>query len=410
MRNLEGMTTTIPLHAATISATNLPASIDTLRQVLQGDLSILPLPNTSSNLPALMRVGEPIEPGCLIACTSGSTGTPKGAILHRSNLLASITATETYLRETLGTKPGAWLLPLPAHHIAGLQVILRSLHAGFAPIAASHLLADAPFTAESFAADTATLRKTYPHTPLYTSLVPAQLLRLTSPEAIAALRSYAAILVGGAAANPELIHSLRAQDVHLTLTYGSSETSGGMVYDGHALPGGSVSISEPDPTTGLGRVTLSGPMVARGYRNVDSTAVFPSPGTFLTSDLGVLSADATLSIRGRADGAVNIGGYKVLLEDVEKMAREHGVSRGLTCALEVDDERFGQGVVLLIEEAAADAPQEITQQVRDQLREKVERHLIPQHAWEVPEIPLTGPGKIDRQRAKSWVETTLLRG
>ena len=412
------MPNTIPLQAAVISATHLPASITTLQRVLQGDLSILALAadtqetgasTSTANLPSLMRVGEPIEPGCLIACTSGSTGTPKGAILHSSNLLASITATEAYIRKNFGTGPGAWLLPLPAHHIAGLQVILRSIHAGYDPLAASHLRNGSPFTEGSFIADTAQLRATYPNTQLYTSLVPAQLQRLTSPAAIAALQSYSAILVGGAAANPELIASLRSHGVHLALTYGSSETSGGMVYDGHALPGASISIADPDPRSGVGRVVLTGPMVARGYRNVDSSSVFPTSNTFVTSDLGVLDPDATLSIRGRADGAVNIGGYKVLLEDVERAALDNGVSRGSMCALGIDDERFGQGVALLIEETTANAAREVTQQVRKQLKDKVARHLIPQRAWEIPAMPLTGPGKIDRQRAKIWVETRLLK-
>lgn len=415
------MPDTLPLQAATIAATELPASIDKLRRVMQGELSLLPLPqslsagattpapNTSTDLPTLMEVGAPIEAGCIIACTSGSTGTPKGAVLHHSNLRASITATEQYLNSHFNSAPGAWLLALPAHHIAGLQVILRSLHAGYAPVAASHLLDGTPFTASSFVTDTQKLRTIYPNAPLYTSLVPAQLQRLNSPEAITALRSYAAILIGGAAADPELIRSLRTHGVNLTLTYGSSETSGGMVYDGHPLPGGTISLADPDSTTGLGRVTLTGPMVARGYRNVDSATAFPSPGTFLTSDLGILLPDATLSIRGRADGAVNIGGYKVLVEDVERAAREHGVSQGIMCALGVDDDRFGQGVVLLIEDATASEVHEATRCIRDQLRGKVARHLIPQRAWIVPELPVTGPGKIDRQQVKSWARTTLLK-
>lgn len=415
------MPDTLPLQAATIAATELPASIDKLRRVMQGELSLLPLPqslsagattpapNTSTDLPTLMEVGAPIEAGCIIACTSGSTGTPKGAVLHHSNLRASITATEQYLNNHFNSAPGAWLLALPAHHIAGLQVILRSLHAGYAPVAASHLLDGTPFTVSSFVTDTQKLRTTYPNAPLYTSLVPAQLQRLNSPEAIAALRSYAAILIGGAAADPELIRSLRTHGVNLTLTYGSSETSGGMVYDGRPLPGGSISLADPDSTTGLGRVTLTGPMVARGYRNVDSATAFPSPGTFLTSDLGILLPDATLCIRGRADGAVNIGGYKVLVEDVERTAREHGVSQGMMCALGVDDDRFGQGVVLLIEEATATEVHEVTRRIRDQLRGKVSRHLIPQRAWIVPKLPVTGPGKIDRQQVQSWARATLLK-
>ena len=77
-----------------------------------------------------MRPGEPVDDrAALVVSTSGSTGTPKGAMLSAAALAASAAATDAALGG-----PGRWLLALPAHHIAGLQVILRSLRAGPEPV------------------------------------------------------------------------------------------------------------------------------------------------------------------------------------------------------------------------------------------------------------------------------------
>lgn len=413
------------LRTVIADPSNLPPLIAALAEVLEGSQSYLPLPPASTpaatvaneDLASLMRAGTEIMPGTLIACTSGSTGTPKGALLSASNLRSSGEATAAYLQETFGSKPGAWLLTLPPHHIAGLQVILRSISAGCTPLVASHLVDSAPFTVESFIADTERLQQAYPDRDLYTSLVPTQLERLAAnpgtPQrtaALEALASYSAILVGGAASRTELIDSLRTQGIHLTLTYGSSETAGGMVYDGHPLPGASVTIEDPDDT-GRGRVILSGPMVARGYRNAPGSPAFPLAGTFVTSDLGTMT-DATLSILGRADGAINSAGYKVLPEDVERAVHatlpEVTLADGSTvptqtlCATGIEDPQFGQAIALAIEGGIEEKdghhkPTDITTQVRDALRGRVTKHLIPQRAVLVSQLPTSGPGKINRK-------------
>src|SRR5699024_12415495 len=65
----------------------------------------------------------------LVIATSGSTGEPKHVILPREAVLASAPATH----QRLGG-PGQWLLALPVTGIAGVQVVVRSLLAGFEPV------------------------------------------------------------------------------------------------------------------------------------------------------------------------------------------------------------------------------------------------------------------------------------
>lgn len=400
----------LPLSLDADSPASVIAALPVFEDLLAGRRALLPvsLDSVGQHLRTLMHAGtggQAEAPGTLIACTSGSTGTPKGARLGTRQLTASAQATATWLAEHFSTGPGPWLLALPPHHIAGVQVVLRSLQAGYAP-----QVLDAPtgFTVGGVVSATARLRRTHRSADLYTSLVPTQLQRLVADAAgRAALREYAAVLVGGAAAAPDLIRRCRADGIPVVLTYGSAETAGGMVYDGHALPGSAVDIDEPS-----GRILLSGPTVADGYRGSPAgvtSEAFPTSGTFRTSDLGQLT-DGLLTVTGRADGAVNSGGLKILPEAVEAALASIGVTG---CAVGVPDPDWGESVVALIEADGADSadsadPGALTTRLRARMHEAgVPGHLIPRRIFRTPVLPLTGPGKIDRRAVRHDLQTRL---
>ena len=435
---MTGNSSLVPLQPTVISAASpelFTTSLEALKRLLAGEISILPLPadweQTCPDLPKQMRAGSSLEddllaPGTLIACTSGSTGTPKGAVLGSQQLATSADATASFIERHYQAQPGAWLLTLPAHHIAGLQVMLRSLRAGYTPLAAAHLHAQHPhtgarFTSAGFIADTEALAETYPGVDLYTSLVPAQLERIAEdPAAVRALKRYACVLVGGAAAREGVIKKMAEEGAQIALTYGSSETAGGMVYNGQPLPGVRVRIDGADER-GAGRVRVSGPMVADGYRNVDSAEAFPVAGEFVTSDIGVLDdgvlegggegSGDTLRILGRADGAINSGGYKVLPEEVEKAICQEVPEVTAAFAAGVGDPKYAEfgesiGALVVLREVSkemAEPPREVTELVREAMRGQAGPGLLPRRAWAIPEMPTTGPGKTNRQRA-----TTML--
>lgn len=431
---MTGNSSLVPLQPTVISAASpelFAASLEALERLLAGETSILPLPadweQTSPDLPEQMRAGSSLEkdlvaPGTLIACTSGSTGTPKGAVLGSQQLATSADATASFIERHYQAQPGAWLLTLPAHHIAGLQVMLRSLRAGYTPLAAAHLQAQRPragarFTATGFIADTEALAETYPGVDLYTSLVPAQLERIAEdPAAVKALKRYACVLVGGAAAREGVIKKMAEEGAQIALTYGSSETAGGMVYNGQPLPGARVRIDGADER-GAGRVRISGSMVADGYRNVDPAEAFPVAGEFVTSDIGVVDggvlegggeeSGGTLQILGRADGAINTGGYKVLPEEVEKAICQQVPEVTAAFAAGVEDPKYAEfgesiGALVVLREVSkemAEHPREVTDLVREAMRGQAGPGLLPRRAWAIPEMPTTGPGKTDRQQA-----------
>lgn len=265
-----------------------------IEEALEGRRSFLPVPAHDPNRAGLLRTtqraGEPIEEDvALVMCTSGSTGTPKGALLSAQNLRASVQATA----EIIGQ--GSWVLAMPAHYIAGMQVLVRSVLAGTTP---QVLDVRGGFSIPDFAR----LRGDY------VSLTPMQLLKaMDYLDGIEALREYKAVLVGGAGIPDDALRAAKELGITVVTTYGASETAGGCVYNGYPIPGAHVALDGQ-------RVVLSGPMVARGYRTPDPAL---QDGTFYTSDAGQL-IDGRLEILGRMDTIIDSGGVKVHPEVVEK--------------------------------------------------------------------------------------------
>ena len=89
------------------------------------------------------------EPIALVVGTSGSTGTPKRTALTARALAASAVATERFFGSN-SDAASQWLLALPAHYIAGAQVLVRSVLAGTAPVIARSVIEPVHFSPEVF--------------------------------------------------------------------------------------------------------------------------------------------------------------------------------------------------------------------------------------------------------------------
>lgn len=391
----------LPVPAGAAALTVLPD----LRRALSGEgPALLPVPAGSDPAPAL-GAGEPLEsdeddpadPTALVIATSGSTGTPKGVLLPATALRASAESTHRHLGG-----PGHWLLAMPAHHIAGIQVLVRSLIAGTDP--------DAVDTSDGFRPDrfaeaaqrTLTTRGRH-----YTALVPTQLHRLLDDASagLEALRGFDAVLLGGAATPPALLRRARETGVRVVTTYGMSETSGGCVYDGVPLDGVRVRVEAPSGVaeSGVaesgapGPVSLSGPTLARGYRRQTPAAAFDD-GWFRTGDLGRWSGDR-LEIVGRADDLIITGGVNIAPAQVERVLGELDGVREV-CVLGVDDAEWGQAVVAAVVPADPAAPPR-AEALRAAVRAEAGPAAVPKRVEFLAELPLRGPGKPDRRALRS---------
>ena len=348
----------------------------------------------------------------LILRTSGSTtGTGRLIAMSAAALVASARATHARLGG-----PGTWLLPLPAHHVAGLQILIRSLEAGTEPVVVDTSAGFSP-TALADALDSARLSTGAAASRLYVSLVPTQLVRvLQDPVVGRALSDADAVLLGGAAADPALLARARRAGVTVVTTYGMSETGGGCVYNGRPLAGVEVAIQDPD-AEGAGRILLSGPVLAEGYlrpsgrRPADSPGGRPDDGEgfhrsggkriLATSDRGRLHPDGRLEVLGRLDDVIITGGVKVEPRRVEEaLTAIDGIAEA--CVVGLPDEKWGSRVVAaaVLEPGRQRArwPGCDGAALREAVRARLDGAHAPKRVVVLEALPLRPSGKVDRRR------------
>ncbi len=313
----------------------------------------------------------------VVITTSGSTGEPKGVELSAAALSHSARAALA----RLGARPGErWLLCLPPSHVAGLQVLVRSLISGTERAVAPAATADA--LAASGCA--------------HVSVVPTQLVRLLDePGGVAALAGFSSVLVGGAAAGAAVLGRARAAGINAVTSYGMSETCGGCVYDGVPLDG--VRVRSDDE----GRLRISGPVLLNRYfGRPDLTAAAlvagDRGGEFVTSDLGWVegSADRGLVvIRGRADDVINTGGHKVIPGEVAAALSSCPGVREVVVIGRPDPE-WGERVTAVVVPADPSDPPGL-ELLRIHVRGTLPRYASPSEVVLTEAIPVLPSGKPD---------------
>lgn len=348
------------------------------------------LPGTSNNDYRLNFVGTEelngLEEVAAVVRTSGSTGTPKRTALSIEALASSSMATAEYL----GFE-GQWLLALPLHYVAGLSVLSRSLYAGTRPWAMD---LEHSFEAQSFndAASALTDSKRL------VSLVPTQLQRLLanpSPLTLSTLQRFDAILLGGARAPRAVLDEAAKHSLKIHLTYGSSETSGGCVYDARALPGVEVKIVD-------GQIWLGGPTLASGYLgnpqlNAEHFST-DAQGTrwYCTDDLGSLK-DGVLSVQGRADDVLITGGIKVSASKIQHLLEVlPGINEVVVVG--ISHPEWGQQVGAVFSGTAS------SETIRNTVRAELGSAAIPRRLVNLAALPMLPNGKFDRLAIQNLLE------
>jgi O-succinylbenzoic acid--CoA ligase len=309
----------------------------------------------------------------LVVRTSGSTGEPKDVALSRAAVVASAEATHRRLGG-----PGQWLLALPAHYVAGLQVLVRSRLAGTTPV----LLDDHPGLASA--------TKALQHDRRYLAAVPTQLHRWLADQASAdALATYDAVLIGGGATDPDLLHAAADAGIRLVTTYGMTETCGGCVYDGLPLDGVRVALGRD------GQIRIAGPVLFDGYLGEpERTEEVLHQGWLLTPDRGRFDGDGRLEVLGRLDDVAVSGGVKVPLDAVRRRLM------ALPELAEVEvvalpDLEWGQRVVV-VAVPATDGMEPDLATVRDWVAAELPRTWAPRELVVRATLPTLASGKADR--------------
>jgi O-succinylbenzoic acid--CoA ligase len=297
----------------------------------------------------------------LVIGTSGSTGLTKEVAFTRSALVSAAQASNSFLGATPGSQ---WSLLLPMNHIAGVNVILRSMELGTLP----HDLRN--FEGE------------YPHSD-FTSIVPTQLFRALKSDnrLLRHLQGAKTVLVGGASLSQNLREQAKAEGINIVETYGMTETCGGCVYDGQALTGVEVAINDH------GVIKIRGTVMASDYLN--SSNIFElQDGWFTTNDLGEIK-DGKLKVLGRSDDVIISGGENLSLMAIEAVLSVRFPD--LECAaFGVNDPQWGQALHVAIVGGANE--NEISLYLEGALGQIAK----PKGIHSIESLPLLGIGKVDR--------------
>lgn len=334
--------------------------------------ALRPVRGSAREVYAALRRWWKVPDGPVVVRTSGSTGKPKDVVLSHAAVTASARSAQSWLGG-----PGQWLLDLPPTYVGGLQVLVRSLLAGTNPVMRS-----GPESFSDAVRRMGTGR-------CFTSLVPTQLYRLAAAGELELLRRFDAVLVGGAALDPDLRRRCRGSGVRVVETYGLSETCGGCVYDGYPLDGVGVRIRAD------GRIELAGPVLFDGYAGQpERTAEVLRDGWLLTSDLGDLDADGRVVVLGRVDDVVVSGGVNVSLPAVTA-ALQKLPDVVAAVAVGVDDAEWGSRVVACVV-LPADSQTPSLAVIRDFCARTLPRAWAPRAVVRLESVPLLPGGKVDR--------------
>ena len=322
--------------------------------------------NVSALIQALANVGPAL--GCgptssksvksdisLLVATSGSTGTPKEIGITSAALLASARASNKFLKATKGQ---TWSLLLPLTHIAGINVLVRSIELESEPI------------------DLRNHVGTYPDAD-FTAIVPTQLFNALNGDAdlLSHLKGTKAVLVGGAALSEELRSQGIASGINIITTYGMTETCGGCIYNGEALDGVNFELTENQ------RVKISGPVLAD---------VEKESGWFLTQDIGVI-LDGKLKVIGRADDVIISGGENISLSAIESELNKK-FPQLLVAAFATSDSKWGQ----VLHVAVQTQDENLKPQISQALVSAIGNHAKPKSVILLDKLPQIGVGKVDR--------------
>lgn len=391
------------------------------------------------------------EPIALVVGTSGSTGTPKRTALTARALAASAAATERFFGSN-SDAASQWLLALPAHYIAGAQVLARSVLAGTAPVIARSVIEPVHFSPEVFLQAVERMSSAR----RFISLVPTQLHKLLESadanphlgaEIHEALSSFTGILLGGAPASADLLAAATALELNTVTTYGSAETAGGCVYSGSVLPSVRVELvpeegmpAVPDiegkpaneESVQVGRIWISGAHLASGYiGDAARTAEHfftAADGTrwYRTDDYGLLAPDSNkncseprLQVLGRSDDVLISGGVKISARAVAAVLEEHPAVRE-ACVVGLPDARWGTAIaaaVTLVPSVsvtpAENSPalnEELSALLRARCAEKLGAPAAPKQLSILPDFPLTSTGKPDRAEIYSILDRDYRQG
>lgn len=332
----------------------------------------------------------------LMVPTSGTTAAARAVMLSGRNLCAAVEGVHQHL--ALG--PGdVWLACLPLFHIGGLSILLRCLYSG------ATVLLHERFDPRRICSD---LRE---HDVTHLSLVPTMLSRLLDQCAeIAPPPGLRVVLVGGGPLSRDLASRALSAGWPICPTYGMSETASQVATRhiiskdwqagdvGAPVQGVEVDIVDESgcPSTGTGRIRISGPTVMLGYANAKGIeGMGLEAGVFVSNDLGYVDKHGHVHILGRTDDVLLSGGENVYPQEVEaQLQRCPGIDDVAITAGE--DASWGCCLVALVVGSVSE------RDFQAWCQDRLPSFQRPRKLIKIARLPRNGLGKLDRGKLRQY--------
>jgi amino acid adenylation domain-containing protein len=342
--------------------------------------------------------------------TSGSTGKPKGVqILHGAvvNFLKSME------REPGLTKSDVLLaITTLSFDIAALELYLPLIVGALLVLVSREVATDGKQLMEQLRASGATVMQATPAT--------WHMLLVAGWQGSSQLK----ILCGGEALPRDLAEQLLEKGASLWNLYGPTETtiwstvfkvessklSNASVPSGCPIANTQIylldSQGQPVPVGIPGELHIGGTGLARGYLNrpeltAQKFILNPfkreksnSERLYKTGDLARYLPDGTIEYLGRSDYQVKIRGFRIELGEIETVLSQHPAVQQAVVIAREDEPGNKRLVAYLVVQASSD---DITQELRSLLQEKLPNPMVPSFFVQLEALPLTPNGKVDRR-------------
>lgn len=340
-----------------------------------------------------------------ILFTSGTSGKPKGAQLTYSNHFYGAVASAF----RAGVYPhDRWLCILPLYHVGGLSIVMRSVLYGTCIVLQNGF-------------DVATVSHALDHQGVtLASLVPTMLYRLLDArQGQAPPPDLRLVLLGGAAADRELVERSHMAGFPVVTTYGLTEacsqvatqTVSGTLAKPASVgkPLSFVRVRIVDEAGNAvapgvpGEIVVESPMVMRGYLGADdaSERALRDHNALYTGDIGYLDEDGDLWLLQRRSDLIVTGGENVYPAEVEAVLKRHP-SVEAVCVVGVPHPEWGQQVAAMVVLRATgrddDAPSPSADDLIAFCRGALAGYKIPRQIRFADALPLTASGKIERKQ------------
>jgi long-chain acyl-CoA synthetase len=323
--------------------------------------------------------------------TSGTTGAPKRISIARATLESALVdgiRSEGGKEIRLQRSPTFLFAPLP--HTAGIFALLLTIYEGRPVVLFDRF-------------DITEFRKAMVrHRPRFVSLLPPVLRTvLQSDMTRDEMSSLLAVRSGSAPLSPEAQKEFEDRfGVPVLVNYGATEFMGvvaSWTYEEHKKWGrqklGSVGRARRGTRFRIVDQETFEPLPAgeRGLLEVDAASLGLPPGWTRTTDIASLDADGFLYIHGRADDAINRGGFKVMANQVAEVIRKcPGVADASVVGM--PDARLGEVPVCAVEPHPGATVTE--EALREFARSQLTAYQVPARFCVVEKLPRTISMKI----------------